>query len=196
MWKNSYLHCKCLNGYLLSSITPTSLHDHTHFLEQPHLLPGLTTFSVLATAYTYNMYLLDIFSMTQFKFCTVAKLMEYKHLFLCCLLGSALSASALGPGRTLGLKAPYLSPDTPLPEAKWIDQKLDHFAPAGTTTYWKQRYFVNTTWFDGEGPVFLFLGGEGPASPAWLIAETNIMVMTRKFSGLAFYVEHRYDYSC
>ena len=24
--------------------------DHTHFREQPHLLPGLTTFSVLATA--------------------------------------------------------------------------------------------------------------------------------------------------
>ena len=120
--------------------------------------------------------------------------MEHTHIFLCCLLGSALSASALGPGRTLGLKAPYLPPDTPLPEAKWIDQKLDHFAPAGTT-YWKQRYFVNTTWFDGEGPVFLLLGGEGPASPAWLVAETNIMVMARKFSGLAFSVEHRYDYT-
>ena len=57
----------CLNGYLLSSITPTSLHDHTHFLEKPHLLPGLTTFSVLATALYGNVLWCHFGSCSRFK---------------------------------------------------------------------------------------------------------------------------------
>ena len=90
------------------------------------------------------------------------------------------------------LRPPYLSLDTPVPEAQWIEQKLDHFSTGGNST-WKQRYFVNSTWWDVEsGPVFLLLGGEGPANPAWIVADTNIMLSAKKYSALVFSVEHRY----
>ena len=36
-------------------------------------------------------------------------------------------------------------------------QRLDHFSQEETRT-WKQRYFVNDTFFDGRGPVFLMCG--------------------------------------
>jgi len=112
-------------------------------------------------------------------------------ILLAALLGAALISDALGPGRrTRGLKPPRLPPDVPLPEAKWIYQKLDHGAE--NSSYWKQRYFVNSTWWDGSGPVLLLLGGEGPANPAWLVADTSIMLLAQKYSGLVFSVEHRY----
>ena len=108
-----------------------------------------------------------------------------------CLLGVLYGANSLGPGRTRGLKPPPLPSDTPLPEAKWISQRLDHFAPVGTHPQWNQRYFVNSTWWNGDGPIFLLLGGEGPADPAWLVADTNIMVMATKYGALVVSVEHR-----
>ncbi len=41
-------------------------------------------------------------------------------------------------------------------------QMLDHFNAQDTRT-WRQRYFVNETFFDrATGPVFLCVGGEGP----------------------------------
>ena len=38
---------------------------------------------------------------------------------------------------------------------------MDHFDAQNQDT-WSQRYFVNDTFFDGTGPVFLCVGGEGP----------------------------------
>ncbi len=90
-----------------------------------------------------------------------------------------------------GLPPPYLEADVPLPEAKWFDQKLDHFGNPGT---WKQRYFVNSTWWDNhmnDGPVFFLLGGEGPANPAWIVADTSIMLMAQQYGALVFSIEHR-----
>lgn len=89
------------------------------------------------------------------------------------------------------LKAPYLPEDTPLPKAQWIDQKLDHFG-AGSTATWKQRYFVNSSWWDStDGPVFFLLGGEGPANPKWVVANTHIMLNAQKYNALVFSIEHR-----
>ena len=134
-------------------------------------------------------YVLDLFSMTQFNFCVVAKLMEHKHIFLCCLLGSVLSASALGPGRTRAEGSLLTS------RHSFTRSQVDRpeIGPLCTC----RNYLLETAllrqhqWFDGEGPVCLLLGGEGPSSPARLVAETNIIVMARKFSGLVFSVEHR-----
>ncbi len=105
-------------------------------------------------------------------------------------LGALLGASAIGQGRVGGLKSPSLPSDTPLPEAKWISQRLDHLT-ISKTKYWNQRYFVNSTWWNGGGPVFLLLGGEGPANPAWLVADTNIMVMAKKYKALVFFLAPR-----
>ena len=60
-------------------------------------------------------------------------------------------------------------------------------------TTWKQRYFVNDTFWDKQnGPVFLLLGGEGPADPGWLATDTEIMINAQKFKALVFTIEHRY----
>lgn len=95
--------------------------------------------------------------------------------------------------REQGLKAPYLLEGTPTPPPQWVDQKLDHMSSSSGDKTWKQQYFVNSSWWDKDkGPVFLLLGGEGPANPAWLVADTNIMRNAQKYRALVFTVEHRY----
>lgn len=112
---------------------------------------------------------------------------------LCIVVGCVAGgfSPALGVAKGGVLKPPYLAPDTPMPDEKWIEQKLDHFSSSDNST-WEQRYYVNYTWWDVEsGPVFLMLGGEGPANPAWIVADTNIMLSAQKYSALVFSVEHR-----
>ena len=46
------------------------------------------------------------------------------------------------------------------PHTHWLTQRLNHFAPNPAT--YQQRYLVNASFFDGSGPVFLCVGGEGP----------------------------------
>ncbi len=55
---------------------------------------------------------------------------------------------------------------TSIPE-QYYDQRLDHFNEAETGT-WKQRYWVNERYFDGTGPVFIMIGGEGEENPVWM----------------------------
>ena len=82
------------------------------------------------------------------------------------------------------------------PEEQWFTQYLDHYDPQNTKT-WQQRYFVNESyWTDKQkGPVFLMLGGEGPASPYWLNTDTEMMRNAKKYGALTFVIEHRYETS-
>jgi hypothetical protein len=48
----------------------------------------------------------------------------------------------------------------------WFTSRLDHYDRATQPAYWQQRSFQNDTFFDGTGPVFLCVGGEGPAMDA------------------------------
>ena len=50
-----------------------------------------------------------------------------------------------------------------------IKQKLDHFHPTDGRT-WRQRYFVNNAFYEEGGPAFLMIGGEGTASPHWMVS--------------------------
>ena len=112
--------------------------------------------------------------------------MKLYYFFLLSFLASYVTAF-----RTRGLKAPFLPANTPLPKPQYIDQRLDHLGPTSSST-WKQRYFVNSSWWNpSSGPVFILLGGEGPADPAWIVADTNIMLLAMKYSALVFSVEHR-----
>ena len=76
-------------------------------------------------------------------------------------------------------------------EEQWLPQPLDHFNPYNTVT-WQQRYFVNESyWTDkANGPVFLMLGGEGPADPTW-ITDSDMMKNAEIYGALAFLIEHR-----
>ena len=56
---------------------------------------------------------------------------------------------------------------TPLQQTKdlYFTQRLDHFDGSVNGTF-QQRYFLNATYFTEDGPVFLCVGGEGPALDA------------------------------
>ncbi|MEQ2225860.1 hypothetical protein ILYODFUR_021887 [Ilyodon furcidens] len=75
-------------------------------------------------------------------------------------------------------------------EELWFTQKLDHFNGADSRV-WKQRYFVNETFYKPGGPVFLMIGGEGPANPAWM-KEGTWLTYAEKLGALCFMLEHRF----
>lgn len=75
-------------------------------------------------------------------------------------------------------------------QTRWISQKVDHFNSSDKRV-WKMRYFQRLSYSKLNGPIYLFLGGESPASPRW--AETGIMYELAKETGGALFVsEHRY----
>ena len=79
-----------------------------------------------------------------------------------------------------------------LPKDNWFEQRLDHFKSSDLRT-WNQRYFVNDTFFNKEkgGPVFLMIGGEGRASPMWVVIG-SMMKYAANYGALCFLLEHRF----
>lgn len=83
---------------------------------------------------------------------------------------------------------------------QWITQPLDHFAPAcagESCKVWSQRYLVNATFFDGAGPVFLCVGGEGPGfTEDVVISGTEhaheMILAAEQHGALILALEHRY----
>lgn len=90
-----------------------------------------------------------------------------------------------------GLLSPPPLPSTwSPPPALWYTQKLDHFRLTDSRT-WQQRYFVNATFRREGGPVFVMIGGEGEANPAWMMAGTWIEY-ARQMGAICFMLEHRF----
>jgi hypothetical protein len=75
-------------------------------------------------------------------------------------------------------------------EELWYTQQLDHFNPADTRT-WQQRYFVNDEHWKKGGPVFLQIGGEGPADPIWM-TEGQWIKYAQTYGAICVMVEHRF----
>jgi hypothetical protein len=75
-------------------------------------------------------------------------------------------------------------------EELWYTQQLDHFNPADTRT-WQQRYFVNDEHWKQGGPVFLQIGGEGPADPIWM-TEGQWIKYAQTYGAICVMVEHRF----
>lgn len=98
----------------------------------------------------------------------------------------------LGRSKGGNLGAPGGYKGEPLPPAQWFKQKLDHSSPSDLRT-WKQRYFVNDSFYDfnNQGPVFLMIGGEGPADARWMVKGAWIDY-AKKFKALCINLEHRY----
>eukprot|EP01101_Sappina_pedata_P013183 TRINITY_DN9464_c0_g1_i2.p1 TRINITY_DN9464_c0_g1~~TRINITY_DN9464_c0_g1_i2.p1 ORF type:complete len:484 (-),score=146.34 TRINITY_DN9464_c0_g1_i2:76-1527(-) len=75
---------------------------------------------------------------------------------------------------------------------QWFTQRLDHFN-AQDQRVWKQKYFVNETFYKAgtNAPIFLLIGGEGPISPGYV---TSYMMSTyaQKYGALQFGLEHRF----
>uniref|UniRef100_A0A8C5M7A6 Serine protease K12H4.7 n=1 Tax=Leptobrachium leishanense TaxID=445787 RepID=A0A8C5M7A6_9ANUR len=73
---------------------------------------------------------------------------------------------------------------------RWFLQRLDHFNGADSRV-WRQRYFVNDTFMQPGGPVFLMIGGEGEANPAWMKSGTWL-TFAEKLGAFCLMLEHRF----
>ena len=71
---------------------------------------------------------------------------------------------------------------------------VDHFGAEGavqTQAFWAQRYYVDETFWRGEGyPIFVYIGGEGPQGPP----SKNLFMATlaEEHGALMVAVEHRF----
>lgn len=83
---------------------------------------------------------------------------------------------------------PAVSADAP---EQWFTQALDHFDPRNSAK-WQQRYFTNDTFYRPGGPVFLMLGGEGPASPIDVGGHFILNEYAQRFNALVLSIEHRF----
>lgn len=66
----------------------------------------------------------------------------------------------------------------------------DHFNPKDEKT-WQMRYFDNSEYYRPGGSIFIFVGGEVPAHPAWTITG-HLADMAKEYGGHVFSTEHRY----
>uniref|UniRef100_A0A3B4ZTX0 Peptidase M28 domain-containing protein n=1 Tax=Stegastes partitus TaxID=144197 RepID=A0A3B4ZTX0_9TELE len=73
----------------------------------------------------------------------------------------------------------------------WIQQPLDHFNRQNVNTF-TQRFFVNEAyWQRPDGPVFLFIGGEGPIFEFDVLAGHHVD-MAQEHGALLLALEHRF----
>ncbi|CAL4130099.1 unnamed protein product, partial [Meganyctiphanes norvegica] len=85
---------------------------------------------------------------------------------------------------------------SPAARPKWgeggggFTQNLDHFNPTDTRT-WNQRYFRNDKFYKEGGPVFLMIGGEGPASAKWMVTGSWVEY-AKKLGAYLLMLEHRF----
>ncbi|XP_060598932.1 putative serine protease K12H4.7 isoform X1 [Ruditapes philippinarum] len=96
-------------------------------------------------------------------------------------------------GRPEGGKvgAPYVPKGVQLPDQQFYEfQKVNHF-DGSDFRYWKQRYFVNNVTFRAGGPIFIMLGGESEANPAWLV-DGAWQQYARDHGAFLVLLEHRY----
>ncbi|XP_038129050.1 thymus-specific serine protease [Cyprinodon tularosa] len=106
---------------------------------------------------------------------------------------AALSLLAVAAGRFQGFRRGNVLHDPPQgaeSEELWFTQRLDHFNGADSRV-WKQRYFTNDAFYQPGGPVFLMIGGEGPANPAWM-KEGTWLTYAKEVGALCFLLEHRF----
>lgn len=77
---------------------------------------------------------------------------------------------------------------TPNTTAAYFDQLIFHDDPSKGT--FKQKYYMDSSSWDGKGPLFVYISGEGPASssPGGVLGA----VFAKKYNGLLVTQEHRW----
>lgn len=121
----------------------------------------------------------------------------FNALVVALLIATAIAIEPLSRHRSRSFfKAPLVSLSGNFTDpTRWLTQRLDHFESNNAT--WNQRYFVNDTLFDGTGPVFLCVGGEGPGFTTDVVVTGTVhaadMIEAAKMHGaLILALEHRY----
>ncbi|KAI8625497.1 peptidase S28 [Xylariaceae sp. FL1651] len=81
--------------------------------------------------------------------------------------------------------------------AYYFDQAIDHFpdspryAPHAKGTF-KQRYFIQSSYYKPGGPVFLYLAGEGPIDNDTHLDASLIEQLMKRLNGVGIVLENRY----
>mmetsp|Transcript_5464 Transcript_5464/g.13044 ORF Transcript_5464/g.13044 Transcript_5464/m.13044 type:complete len:571 (-) Transcript_5464:204-1916(-) len=92
-------------------------------------------------------------------------------------------------------RGPQLRPNTSDVSLHLVRQPLDHY-DATDTRSWTQRVFVRRAFFDGTGPVFVCVGGEGPPLDASSLVASphcnDAVELAAVVGALLVAVEHRY----
>eukprot|EP01133_Synstelium_polycarpum_P010271 gene10271-11979_t len=73
---------------------------------------------------------------------------------------------------------------------QWFTQAVDHFNIANTATF-QQRYLINDAYWNGKGPVFMMINGEGPMSLGTVVG-LKFVEWAKQFGALIISLEHRY----
>lgn len=76
------------------------------------------------------------------------------------------------------------------PPEQWFVQELDHFNAQDQRT-WKQRYFVNDSFYQPGGPIFFQVGGEGAISPGYVV-DLMMVNYAQNEGALCVALEHRF----
>eukprot|EP00042_Codosiga_hollandica_P044248 m.432026 g.432026 ORF g.432026 m.432026 type:complete len:496 (-) comp56745_c1_seq1:122-1609(-) len=92
---------------------------------------------------------------------------------------------------TRALHARAAALNATIPPDQWFTQTLDHFNPQDSRTF-QQRYQVNASFYQAGGPLFIMIGGEGPADATWIAIDTAIMLYAQLYKALVVQVEHRF----
>jgi len=117
-------------------------------------------------------------------------------ILLCLSLGDAklhgLSHDELAQAEQAAAASPVMPPEFT------IDMPIDHFNQSDLRTY-KNRYWVNATYYKEGGPIFLYDGGESGVSNgavlvvlAEYVGPSAPMALARKYNGVAVLWEHRF----
>ncbi|KAJ7493410.1 peptidase S28 [Mycena galericulata] len=120
--------------------------------------------------------------------------------FIACLAVGQAAATHIFKAPRLGLQERFnspvvdnISPNDPL----FIEMPLDHFNTSNRATF-PNRYWVNSTYYEAGGPVFVFDSGEQNAEPLlpYYLQEYHglsaVMQLAKRYRGIAFLWEHRF----
>lgn len=84
------------------------------------------------------------------------------------------------------------------PQNYTIEMPVDHFNASDDRTY-QNRYWVNDTYYQPGGPVFLYDAGEGGVTPGLvlvilseIVGNSTPMALAQKYNGVAIVWEHRF----
>jgi len=101
------------------------------------------------------------------------------------------AAAGLAPRRGAGA---WGFDATALNGARYFTQTLDHFNASEKRT-WQQAYFVNDEHYEPGGPIFVYVGGEGPLGEDHSVGHNFVADWLPETKAILFGVEHRY-YGC
>ncbi|KAL0216646.1 hypothetical protein P9112_008830 [Eukaryota sp. TZLM1-RC] len=87
--------------------------------------------------------------------------------------------------------SPFTSPNTGyISLEQWFPQQIDHFNDHDHRTF-EQRYFMNQKFWDGYGPLLVFIGGEGTLNGP-PTDESLVGTIAKEHNGLILALEHRF----